>query len=85
VRKNTNTNAIRQNETDRIKQKVIENIDKTAIVNSVKSQIAQQTENGLLNKRDEENLELGRSQGFWWTILSIIGIGVLIALLTSAV
>ena len=84
VRKNTDTNAIRQNETDRIKQEVIENIDKTAIANSVRSQIAQQAKNGLLNKRDEENLKFGRSQGFWWTILSIIGIGILIALLTSA-
>lgn len=84
VRKNTDTKAIRQDETDHIKREVRENIDKTAIVNSVKSQIAQQTENGLLNKRDEENLKLGRSQGFWWTILSIIGIAVLIALLTSA-
>ena len=84
VRKNTDTNAIRQDETDRIKQKVIKNIDKTAIVNSVRSQIAQQAENRLLNKRDQENLKLGRSQGFWWTIFSIIGIGILIALLTSA-
>ena len=84
VRKNTDTNAIRQNETDRIKQEVIKNIDKTTIVNSVRSQIAQQAKNGLLNKRDEENPKFGRSQGFWWTILSIIGIGILIALLTSA-
>ena len=84
VQKNTDTNAIRQNETDRIKQEIMENIDKTAIVNSVKSEIAQQAKNRLLNKRDEENLKLGRSQGFWWTILSIIGIGILIALLTSA-
>ena len=84
VRKNTDTNAIRQNETDRIKREVIKNIDKTAIVNSVRSQIAQQAKNGLLNKRDEENRKHGREQGFWWTILSIIGIGILIALLTSA-
>ena len=84
VRKNTDTNAIRQNETDRIKREVMENIDKTAIVNSVRSQIAQQAKNGLLNKRDEENRKHGREQGFWWTILSIIGIGILIALLTSA-
>ena len=82
VRKNTNTNAIRQDEMDRIKQEVIENIDKTEIVNSVKAEIAQQAKNGLLNKRDEENIKLGRSQGFWWTVLSIIGIGILIALLT---
>ncbi|MDE0400204.1 MAG: type I restriction endonuclease [Candidatus Poribacteria bacterium] len=84
VRKNTDTNAIRQDETDRIKREVMENIDKTAIVNSMRSQIAQQVENGLLNKRDEENRKHGRSQGFWWTILSIIGFGILIALLTSA-
>ena len=84
VRKNTDTNAIRQNETDRIKQEVIENIDKTAIANSVRSQIAQQAKNGLLNKRDEENLKFGRSQGFWWTIFSIVGIGILIALLITS-
>ena len=70
VRKNTNTNAVRQNETDLIKQKVIENIDKTAIVNSVRSQIAQQVENGLLNERDKANRKRGREQGFWWTISS---------------
>ena len=84
VRKNTDTNAIRQDEMSRIKQKTVKNIDKTAIVNSVRSQIEKQAENGLLNKRDEENRKHGRSQGFWWTVLSIIGIGILIALLTSA-
>ena len=39
VRKNTDIDAIRQDETDRIKRKIIENIDKTAIVNSVRSQL----------------------------------------------
>ena len=84
VRKNTDTNAIRQNETDRIKQEVIENIDKTAIVNSVRSQIAQQVENGLLNERDKANRKRGREQGFWWTIFSLTGIGILIALLITS-
>ena len=84
VRKNTDTNAVRQNETDRIKREITENIDKTAIVNSVKSQIAQQAENRLLNKRDEENRKRGREQGFWWTIFSLIGIGILIALLITS-
>ena len=84
VRKNTDTDAVRQNETDRIKREVMENIDKTAIVNSVKSQIAQQAENRLLNKRDEENRKRGREQGFWWTIFSLIGIGILIALLITS-
>ena len=84
VRKNTDTDAVRQNETDRIKREITENIDKTAIVNSVKSQIAQQAENRLLNKRDEENRKRGREQGFWWTIFSLIGIGILIALLITS-
>ena len=84
VRKNTDTNAIRQNETDLIKQKVIENIDKTAIVNSMRSQIARQVENGLLNERDKANRKRGREQGFWWTIFSLIGIGILIALLITS-
>ena len=82
VRKNTDTNTVRQNETDRIKREVMENIDKTAIVSSVRSQITQQAENGLLNKRDEENRKRGREQGFWWTIFSLIGI--LIALLITS-
>jgi hypothetical protein len=84
VRKNTDTNTVRQNETDRIKREVMENIDKTAIVSSVRSQITQQAENGLLNKRDEENRKRGREQGFWWTIFSLIGIGILIALLITS-
>ena len=84
ARENTDTNAIREEETNRIRQEVTANIDRNAIVNSVRSQIAEQAKNGLLNSRDEENFKLGRAQGFWWTILSIIGIGILIAMLTSA-
>ncbi len=61
----------------------MKNIDKTAIVNSVRSQIAEQAENRLLKERDKENRKLGRAQGFWWTIFGIIGIGILIALLTA--
>ncbi len=83
ARENTDTNAIREEETNRIKQKVIENIDRTAVVNSVKSQIAEQAKNGLLKERDKENRKLGREQGFWWAILSIVGIGILIAMLMS--
>ena len=84
VRKNTDTDAVRQNETDRIKREITENIDRTAVVNSVKSQIAEQAKNGLLNKRDKENRKLGRAQGFWWSIFGIVGIGILIAMLMSA-
>lgn len=84
VRKNTDTDAVRQNETDRIKREITENIDRTAVVNSVKSQIAEQAKNGLLNKRDKDNRKLGRAQGFWWTIFGMVGIGILIAVLMSA-
>ena len=84
IRKNTDTDAVRQNETDRIKREVIEDIDKKAIVNSVKSNIAQQAENGLLKERDKANRKLGREQGFLLTIFSLIGIGILIALLITS-
>ena len=84
VRKNTDTDTVRQNETDRIKREVIEDIDKKAIVNSVKSDIAQQAENGLLKERDKANRKLGREQGFLLTIFSLIGIGILIALLITS-
>ena len=84
VRKNTDTDTVEQNETDRIKHEVIEDIDRTAVVNSVKSQIAEQAKNGLLNKRDKENRKLGRAQGFWWTIFGIVGIGILIAMLITS-
>ena len=84
VRKNTDTNAIEQNETDRIKRDVIEDIDRTAVVSSVRSQIAEQAENGLLNKRDEENYQRGLKQGIGCTIFSIIGVAILIALLIAS-
>ena len=61
----------------------MKNIDKTAVVNSVKSQIAEQAKSGLLNERDKENRKLGRKQGFLLTIFGIIGIGILIAMLMS--
>lgn len=83
VRKNTDTDAVKQNETDRIKREAMENIDRTAVVSSVRSQIAQQTENGLLKERDEENYQRGLKQGIGCTIFSIIGIGILIAILMS--
>ena len=85
VRKNIDTDAIKQDETDRIKREVMENIDKTAIVKSVELQIAEQAKNRSLNERDEANRKLGRKQGFWWTIfgIGIIGIGILIAILMS--
>lgn len=41
VRKNTDMDAIIQNEMDRIKREATEDIDKTAIVNSVKSLLSQ--------------------------------------------
>ena len=85
VRKNTDTDAVRQNETDRIKREVMENIDKTAIVNSVKSQIAQQAGKQIVKTKEMKKIaKRGREQGFWWTIFSLIGIGILIALLITS-
>ena len=84
VRKNTDTDAVRQNETDRIKREITENIDKRAVINSVRSQIAEQAKSGLLKERDKENRKLGRAQGFWWTIFGIVGIGILIAMLITS-
>ncbi len=84
IRKNTDTDAIREDETNRIKQEVMEDIDRTALVNSVKSEIAQQAENGLLKERDKANRKLGREQGFLLTIFSLIGLVILIGLLVTS-